>query len=221
MIRNNKTFKAWMAVAIVVAILLIDQIIKIEVKTNMTLGEAKRVTDWFYIEFIENNGMAYGMKFINKLVLSLFRLFAIGFIGYYLAKIIKKNVAPLGYIVLIAMVLAGAAGNLIDCLFYGLIFDASTPFTVSQFVPFGEGYSTFRLFRQHGLSGFRISEALNMCSSLLSSTSLTHVSASELWLCCCSTENSWKFCSLTNNNHNAKSYILRHSNRVCIGHRKL
>lgn len=131
-----------MAVAIVVAILLIDQIIKIEVKTNMTLGEAKRVTDWFYIEFIENNGMAYGMKFINKLVLSLFRLFAIGFIGYYLAKIIKKNVAPLGYIVLIAMVLAGAAGNLIDCLFYGLIFDASTPFTVSQFVPFGEGYST-------------------------------------------------------------------------------
>lgn len=143
MIRNNKTFKAWMAVAIVVAILLIDQIIKIEVKTNMTLGEAKRVTDWFYIEFIENNGMAYGMKFINKLVLSLFRLFAIGFIGYYLAKILKKNVAPLGYIVLIAMVLAGAAGNLIDCLFYGLIFDASTPFTVSQFVPFGEGYSTF------------------------------------------------------------------------------
>lgn len=143
MIRNNKTFKAWMAVAIVVAILLIDQIIKIEVKTNMTLGEAKRVTDWFYIEFIENNGMAYGMKFINKLVLSLFRLFAIGFIGYYLAKIIKKNVAPFGYIVLIAMVLAGAAGNLIDCLFYGLIFDASTPFTVSQFVPFGEGYSIF------------------------------------------------------------------------------
>lgn len=143
MIRNDKTFKAWMAVAIVVAILLFDQIIKIEVKTNMTLGEAKRVTDWFYIEFIENNGMAYGMKFINKLVLSLFRLFAIGFIGYYLAKIIKKDVAPLGYIVLIAMVLAGAAGNLIDCLFYGLIFDASTPFTVSQFVPFGEGYSTF------------------------------------------------------------------------------
>lgn len=143
MIRNNKTYKAWMAVAIVVAILLIDQIIKIEVKTNMTLGEAKRVTDWFYIEFVENNGMAYGMKFINKLVLSLFRLFAIGFIGYYLAKIIKKDVAPLGYIVLIAMVLAGAAGNLIDCLFYGLIFDASTPFTVSQFVPFGEGYSTF------------------------------------------------------------------------------
>lgn len=132
-----------MAIAIVVAILLIDQIIKIEVKTNMTLGEAVRVTDWFYIEFIENNGMAYGMKFINKLVLSLFRLFAIAFIGCYLAKIIKKNIAPLGYITCIAMVLAGAAGNLIDCMFYGLVFNASTPFTISEFVSFGEGYSTF------------------------------------------------------------------------------
>lgn len=143
MIRNNKLINTWIAIAIVVAILVIDQVIKIEVKTNMTLGEAKRVADWFYIEFIENNGMAYGMKFINKLVLSLFRLFAIGFIGYYLAKIIKRDSAPRGYIVLVAMVLAGAAGNLIDCLFYGLIFDASTPFYVSQFVPFGEGYSTF------------------------------------------------------------------------------
>lgn len=143
MIRNNQTFKTWMAIAIVVAILLIDQIIKIEVKTNMTLGEATRVTDWFYIEFIENNGMAYGMKFINKLVLSLFRLFAIGFIGYYLTKIIRENTVPLGYIICIAMVLAGATGNLIDCMFYGLVFDASTPFTISQFVPFGEGYSTF------------------------------------------------------------------------------
>ena len=143
MIRNNKLINTWIAIAIVVAILVIDQVIKIEVKTNMTLGEAKRVADWFYIEFIENNGMAYGMKFINKLVLSLFRLFAIGFIGYYLAKIIKRDSAPRGYIVLVAMVLAGAAGNLIDCLFYGLIFDASTTFYVSQFVPFGEGYSTF------------------------------------------------------------------------------
>lgn len=143
MVRNNKLINACIAIIIVVAILVIDQVIKIEVKTNMTLGEAKRVADWFYIEFIENNGMAYGMKFINKLVLSLFRLFAIGFIGYYLAKIIKRDKAPRGYIILIAMVLAGAAGNLIDCLFYGLIFNASTPFTVSQFVPFGEGYSTF------------------------------------------------------------------------------
>ena len=85
--RNNMENKkkyitnGWLAVAIVTLILAIDQIIKIEVKTNMTLGEAIRVTDWFYIEFIENNGMAYGMTFFNKLVLSLFRTFAIGTFG--------------------------------------------------------------------------------------------------------------------------------------------
>ena len=71
----------WIAVIIIAAILIVDQIIKIEVKTNMSLGEALRITDWFYIEFIENNGMAYGMTFINKLVLSLFRMFAICGIG--------------------------------------------------------------------------------------------------------------------------------------------
>ena len=72
----------WIAVIIIAAILIVDQIIKIEVKTNMSLGEALRITDWFYIEFIENNGMAYGMTFINKLVLSLFRMFAICGIGW-------------------------------------------------------------------------------------------------------------------------------------------
>lgn len=142
MIQKRKLTDTCIAVLLVVAILVIDQIIKIEVKTNMTLGEAIRITDWFYIEFIENNGMAYGMKFINKLVLSLFRLGAIGFIAYYLAKLIKHGNVSRGYIVCISMVLAGAAGNLIDCIFYGLIFDASTPYYVSQFVPFGTGYSS-------------------------------------------------------------------------------
>ena len=80
---NNKKYitNGWLAIIIVILILVIDQIIKIEVKTNMTLGEAIRITDWFYIDFIENNGMAYGMTFFNKLVLSLFRTFAIGSIG--------------------------------------------------------------------------------------------------------------------------------------------
>lgn len=142
MIQKRKLTDTCIAVLLVVAILVVDQVIKIEVKTNMTLGEAIRITDWFYIEFIENNGMAYGMKFINKLVLSLFRLGAIGFIAYYLAKLIKRGNVTRGYIVCISMVLAGAAGNLIDCIFYGLIFDASTPYYVSQFVPFGTGYSS-------------------------------------------------------------------------------
>ena len=133
----------WIAVIIIAAILIVDQIIKIEVKTNMSIGEALRITDWFYIEFIENNGMAYGMTFINKLVLSLFRMFAICGIGWYIWRVVKSGLFSKGYIVCLSMVLAGAAGNLIDCLFYGLIFNASTPFNVAHFVPFGEGYSTF------------------------------------------------------------------------------
>lgn len=133
----------WIAVIIIAAILIVDQIIKIEVKTNMSLGEALRITDWFYIEFIENNGMAYGMTFINKLVLSLFRMFAICGIGWYIWRVVKSGLFSKGYIVCLSMILAGAAGNLIDCLFYGLIFNASTPFNVAHFVPFGEGYSTF------------------------------------------------------------------------------
>ena len=133
----------WIAVIIIAAILIVDQIIKIEVKTNMSLGEALRITDWFYIEFIENNGMAYGMTFINKLVLSLFRMFAICGIGWYIWRVVKSGLFSKGYIVCLSMVLAGAAGNLIDCLFYGLIFNASTPFNVGHFVPFGDGYSTF------------------------------------------------------------------------------
>ncbi len=133
----------WIAVIIIAAILIVDQIIKIEVKTNMSLGEALRITDWFYIEFIETNGMAYGMTFINKLVLSLFRMFAICGIGWYIWRVVKSGLFSKGYIVCLSMVLAGAAGNLIDCLFYGLIFNASTPFNVAHFVPFGEGYSTF------------------------------------------------------------------------------
>lgn len=140
--KSKQIINTLIAISIILAVLVIDQVIKIEVKTNMTLGEAIRVTDWFYIDFIENNGMAYGMKFINKLVLSLFRLFAICFIGWYLFKIIKRGVASRGYISCIAVILAGAAGNLIDCLFYGLIFTESTPFNIAQFVSWGEGYSS-------------------------------------------------------------------------------
>ena len=131
-----------MAVLLVIAILLIDQIIKILVKTGMELHESIRVTDWFYISFIENNGMAWGMQLGPKLLLSLFRVVAIGFLGYYIWLQAQKK-ARWGYIVCLAMVLAGAAGNLIDCMFYGLGFEASTPFSVSQWVGLGNGYASF------------------------------------------------------------------------------
>ena len=130
-------------VFVIVALLLaIDQIIKIEVKTNMRLHESIQITNWFYITFIENNGMAYGMTLINKLVLSIFRICAIGILIIYLYKQIVNN-ARMTYVILLALVTAGALGNLIDCMFYGLIFNASSPFYTSYFVNFGDGYAPF------------------------------------------------------------------------------
>ena len=140
--RENNRRTTLIVVLLVVAILLIDQVIKIEVKTNMRLHEVIDITGWFKINFIENNGMAYGMTFFNKLVLSLFRIVAISLIGYYLTKVIRKG-ARIGYIICLAMVFAGAVGNMIDCMFYGLIFNASSPEYMSYFVPFGEGYAPF------------------------------------------------------------------------------
>ena len=134
--------RGWLAVIITVAILIIDQVIKIEVKTNMCLHQSIRITDWFYINFIENNGMAYGITFINKLVLSIFRIIAVTVIGYYLWKQTRQQ-ARYGYIICLAMILAGAAGNIFDSMFYGLIFNASSPYYVSYFVPFGQGYAPF------------------------------------------------------------------------------
>ncbi len=140
--RQRGISRGWLAVILTLTILIIDQVIKIEVKTNMCLHQSIRITDWFYINFIENSGMAYGMTFINKLVLSLFRIVAVSVIGYYLWKQVKEK-ARYGYIVCLAMILAGAAGNIFDSMFYGLCFNASSPYYVSYFVPFGQGYAPF------------------------------------------------------------------------------
>ena len=131
-----------MAIILVLAILLIDQLIKVWVKTNMCLHESIHVFDWFYISFIENNGMAYGMQIGSKLLLSLFRVVAICFLTYYIWLQVKQK-ARRGYIVCLSMVLAGAAGNLIDCMFYGLVFDASGIHHVSSLMEFGTGYAPF------------------------------------------------------------------------------
>ena len=132
--------KGSVACLLVLLLLAVDQIIKIEVKTNMFLHESVRVTDWFYIYFIENEGMAYGMTFINKLVLTLFRIIAVTVIGVYLFRQVRKG-ARWGYVVCLSMLLAGAGGNIIDCLCYGQVFSPSTNFTLAHFVPWGEGYA--------------------------------------------------------------------------------
>ena len=139
MTQSNASCKGWVALAAIILILVVDQIIKVEVKTTMYLHESIRITDWFYITFVENNGMAYGMTFINKLVLTLFRMVAIAVIGVYLYRQVKAN-ARWVYVVCLAFVMAGAAGNLIDCIAYGQIFTQSTTESIAQFVPWGEGY---------------------------------------------------------------------------------
>lgn len=140
--QGNIAKRGWLAALIVVAVLVIDQVIKIWVKTHMMLHEQIEVLSWFKIVFIENNGMAYGMEIGSKLVLSIFRIVAISFLGWYIAQQVKKQ-ARWGYIVCLAMIMAGAAGNIFDSMFYGLIFNASSEFYSSYFVPFGTGYAPF------------------------------------------------------------------------------
>ncbi len=128
---------AWL---LVVAILVIDQVIKISVKTSMTLGESIRITDWFYITFVENNGMAWGMTFVNKLALSLLRIVAVSAIGWFIWQTVRQK-GRTRYVVFLSMIMAGAAGNIFDSLFYGMVFSASSPFYVAYWVPFGTGYA--------------------------------------------------------------------------------
>jgi signal peptidase II len=142
MTNKNIAKRGWLAAFIVVAILVVDQVIKIWVKTHMTLHEQIEILSWFKIVFIENNGMAYGMEIGSKLVLSLFRVVAVSVLGYYIAQQVRKQ-ARYGYLICLSMVMAGAAGNIFDSMFYGLIFNASSEFYTSYFVPFGTGYAPF------------------------------------------------------------------------------
>lgn len=134
--------KGLVVIITILLAVLIDQLIKIAVKTEMPLGSQIHVTDWFYIKFIENNGMAYGMTFINKPVLSIFRLLLISLLGWYIYRQVKTG-ARTYYVFVLSLVFAGAVGNLIDCMLYGLVFSGSSPYYTSYFVPFGEGYSGF------------------------------------------------------------------------------
>ena len=108
----------------IVLLLVIDQIIKILVKTNMPLYGSIHIFNWFQIYFIENNGMAFGMSFGSKTILTLFRLIISAFVLYYIVKLVKKNYKT-SYILCASLIFAGAIGNIIDCLFYGLIFNSS------------------------------------------------------------------------------------------------
>ena len=137
---NKFLNKGYLSAFIVIAVLVIDQIIKIWVKTNMYWHESIKITDWFYIYFTENNGMAFGMEIFNKFFLTGFRIMAAIAIAYLLVQYVKKNYKT-GFLVCVSLILAGAIGNIIDCVFYGEIFSESTNSLLATFVPIGEGYS--------------------------------------------------------------------------------
>jgi signal peptidase II len=133
------------AIFLIIIVLIIDQVSKILVKTSMVMGEEIHVIgNWFIIHFTENNGMAFGMDLPGKngkSILSIFRLVAISAIGYYLYYLIRHN-AHRGLILSVALIMAGAAGNIIDSLFYGIVFNDSWG-RVATLFPDGGGYATF------------------------------------------------------------------------------
>ena len=139
----TKKSKYILSSAIFLSVLIIDQIIKINVKTGMFLGERIEITSWFSLLFVENNGMAFGWELWGgKLFLTLFRIVAIAAICWFIRREIKSN-QPTGYIVCLSLIASGAAGNIIDCLFYGLIFNNPPYPGIAEFQPWGYGYGDF------------------------------------------------------------------------------
>ncbi len=134
------------ALIVVILVLFLDQFFKFWVKTHMLLHQTYHVIgDKFLIQFIENNGMAFGIELGGtggKLILSLFRILAVIGIGWYLIYIIRHK-AHTGFVISIALIFSGAIGNIIDSAFYGMIFSNSTEYQLAQLFPHGGGYSTF------------------------------------------------------------------------------
>ncbi len=140
--KSDTQKKAFWAIVAALAVIIIDQIVKIWVKTHFYLGESVQILPFFELRFVQNNGMAFGMELGSKLFLSLFRIAVVAILIWYICRLCRRPRYPVGYIVTLALVAAGAFGNIIDCIFYGLIFDNPMPPFVAQFVPWGDGYST-------------------------------------------------------------------------------
>lgn len=129
------------AAGISLAAIVIDQAIKIWVKTSMYMHEMIEITPWFKILFTENRGMAFGMELVDKLFLTSFRIVAVTFLIYIIGKQIKQGIDYL-FLICLSLILAGATGNIIDCLFYGMVFNNPPAPIVAEFVPWGTGYDT-------------------------------------------------------------------------------
>ena len=136
-----KISRGYTSLIIILGVLLIDQILKIWVKTHFYLGESYHITDWFQLVFIENNGMAFGMELGSKLFLTIFRIIAVSALIYYITRIISNKLIPIGYIVCCSLITAGAAGNIFDCLFYGLLFNNPIPPETASLLSEAGGYA--------------------------------------------------------------------------------
>ncbi|MDE5827960.1 MAG: lipoprotein signal peptidase [Duncaniella sp.] len=139
--------RATLVLFIILLVVIIDQAVKIWIKTHFYLGEDLKILPWFHLYFIENNGMAFGMEFGSKLALTLFRIVAVGFLIWYIARIYGLRSVPRGYLVCLSFVTAGAAGNIFDCVFYGLMFNNPLPPQVASLFPAGGGYAPVFLGR--------------------------------------------------------------------------
>ena len=117
--------RIWLVVAIVLGAVVIDQIIKLCVAKHMQIGESIELTSWFHIMYVLNNGMAFGIEWFSKLALTLFRLLAVGLLSWYVSTLVRKPEVKDGYIACIAFIIAGALGNIIDCIFYGKLFQGT------------------------------------------------------------------------------------------------
>ena len=138
----KKISNGWLATIIIALAIIIDQATKIWVKTHFFYGEQVELTSWFKIAFIENNGMAFGMELGSKAILTWLRIiFSILFI-YYLIKIRKRTDLPKGFVACVALITAGAIGNVLDCIAYGQLFNGPMPPEVAQFLPSEGGYAS-------------------------------------------------------------------------------
>ena len=136
-----KITKGQAAVAIIIVTILLDQLIKIWVKTHFYLGEELKITEWFRLVFVENDGMAFGMRMGSKLFLTLFRIVAVAALGWIIVRFSRRPDIGYGFVVCLALVTAGAAGNIIDCVLYGVIFNNPMPPAVAVMFPDGGGYA--------------------------------------------------------------------------------
>ena len=131
----------WLMAGIIVLVLVADQILKIWVKTHFYLGEGYEITPWFVIKFIQNNGMAFGMELTSKIILTFGRIIAVCVFVWGMTRIVHCRELRIGFLVSFALIIAGAFGNVVDCVFYGEIFNNPPAPEVATLFPYGGGYA--------------------------------------------------------------------------------